>query len=138
MRRYLQIRSSRYQLLIPADGVREVLDLSEENSSAGESHGCRLWRGSSIRVVNLLKVLTGGVGSAGAALVYGNDESDQPFMLLCDEVVGLIQAADEVFKPLPQLDERVSLYFDCILPDNASGRMLLRLACDHLANMSEV
>jgi hypothetical protein len=127
MLRCLHIRSGRYHLLVHAEGVREVLDLSEDSCDHEETHGCRLWRGSSIKVLDLCKLFEDqGCCSPQAALVYGTDEAEPPLMLTCDQVIGLVQAEETSFRPLPFLEGRFGHYFDKAL-DTGTGQLLLLL-----------
>ncbi len=129
MEQYLQICSGRYRLLVAARGVREVLDLAGDRDTAQASHGYRLWRGAGISVIDLRALLAGEtVGEPPlVALVYEADATAPPVMLLCDEVVGLIQAEETSFRALPVVEERLGHYFDKVLPEARTGRILLRL-----------
>lgn len=130
MQQYLQILSGRYLLLVEANGVLEVLDLSEVQREGGTSHGYRLWRGTSLHVIDLQTLLPDDSTTAKqpqAALVYGAAGIEPPVMVLCDRVVGLTQADEASFRPLPCSEARLNRYIDRILLDTVSDQMLLRL-----------
>lgn len=129
MMRYLHICCGRFHLLIQAEGVLEVLDLVDEQENAGnEAHGCRLWRGSSIRVVHLRNLLEEAFehNPPQAALIYSAENAESPIMLTCDQVIGLVQAEESAFCSLPYFEGELGRYFDKALSVPATGRLLLR------------
>ena len=87
---YLHIVCLPYHLLVDARHVREVLE--SEVANARNIHGCCLWHGNSVRVLDL-RVTLGETAPPlpHGGLVYAESETDG-IMLLCDKVLGLVQA----------------------------------------------
>ena len=121
---YLHRECLQYHLLLDAQHVREVLEL--EASGEGYVHGCHLWRGSTVQVLDLRTVLGETKPSLPrAGVVYG--ENDPPLMLLCDGIFGLVQSDDTALKKLPHSAGPIAHLVDAVLPDANTGRLLFHL-----------
>jgi hypothetical protein len=125
MTSYLHIACRPYHLLVDARHVLEVLEL--EAADVGNLNGCRLWRGSSVRVVDL-RVLLGETAPSPphGGVVYAESETDS-IMLLCDTVVGLLQSDATSFRKLPHSARSIAHLVDALLPDAATGQLLFHL-----------
>lgn len=125
MTHYLHLASLRYHFLVDALHIHEVL---EPDAAAGRLQPGRvLWRGSSIPVLDLRKML----GEADPppprwALIYGEDTAP-PAMLLCDRVFGLLKAGEADFRHLPPAAGGIVRFADSVLPNSATGRLFFHL-----------
>ncbi len=120
----LHIACLQYHLLLDAQHVREVLEL--DAADEGYVHGCRLWRGGTVQVLDLRTVLGEPEPSLPrAGLVYG--EHDPPLLLLCDSVLGLVQSDETAFRKLPYSAGPITDLVDAVVPDAATGRLLFHL-----------
>lgn len=127
---YLKLRAGCHHLLVDAGQVREVLDIDPEGAGDGDrTHGCRLWRGAGIRVLDLRRILEAATPlPPRSALVYGEGETGASVMFLCDQILGLTSAEESAFCMLPPSSGRLADMFDRLLPEPSSDRLLLRLS----------
>ena len=124
MTSYLHIACLPYHLLLDAQYVREVLEL--DDADEGSVQGCRLWRGSTVQLLDLRTVLGQSEPSLPrTGLVYG--ENNPPLMLLCDRVFGLVACDETAFKKLPRSAGAVAHLVDAVMPVAATGQMLYHL-----------
>lgn len=133
---HLRICVSRFHLLVDTCHVREVLEVAGEGSDAAmQRHGRRLWRGNSLRALDLRRLLDDAdPPPAHAALVYAENGNEAPVVLLCDQVIGLVRAPEASFCEIPPLMGRIKDFFDRLVPDPVSGRLLLCLKPGILQN----
>jgi len=122
----LHILSGQYHLLVDVQHVREVLETDGVIES--HIHGCRLWRGASIAVLDLRNFL----GEPDpppplAALVYEESETGKPVMLLFDRILGLLRCDGASFLGVPQSSGRITEYVDGITKEPATGQLLFHL-----------
>ena len=119
----LYIASLQYHLLVDIRHVWEVLEIDINNVTI--MHDCRFWRGNSLRVHDLRRMLGELKPSpARIGVVYGENESDQPVMLLCDKVFGIVHHNESARLSLPHESGQITDIVDSVLPDPATGQLL--------------
>ena len=125
MTSYLHIACLPHHLLIDARHVLEVLE--PEAAGTLNVHGCRLWRGRSVTVLDL-RIMFGETAPPPpqGGMVCAEGEADG-IMLLCDRVLGLVQADEAAFKKLPHPIGQMAELVDAVLPVTATGQLLFHL-----------
>ena len=123
---FLHIAVMQYHLLVNSVHIREVVELDGED--ADPHHGRRFWRGDSIATLDL-RVMLGATAPLPplGALVYEENSADAPLMLLCDSVLGLMQADSAAFKNMPRSSGHIARFVDAVLPDSSTRQLLFRL-----------
>ena len=139
MKNYLHFSCGKYEFLLIAHCVLEV-GFNSQSSCSKESGGdnkegesnknFRLWRDSTLPVINLAKFLQLNSFENSYQLVIENaeDSQDSDSMIIdVDDVHGLLNISDEDFvdftKPADELDDFIDLAY--IQP--SSGKCLLRI-----------
>jgi chemotaxis signal transduction protein len=126
MMNFLHIAVAQYHLLVNTTHIREVVELDQDDDNP--LHGCRMWRGTSIATLDLRLML--GVMAPlppNGSLVYEENESDVPILLLCDRVFGLVRAEEADFKIVSRSLGRIAHFIDAVLPDSSSRKLFFRL-----------
>ena len=122
----LYITSLQYHLLVDIHHVREVLELDDMTDE--NLHGSLFWRGSSVPVRDLRKMMGEPLPQPPRiGVVYGENDDKQPVMLLCDKVYGILRCEESGRLAFPEDSGRVSECADSILAHPKTGQLLFHL-----------
>ena len=127
MKQYLHVRAGPYQMLLDAEGIHEILDLSDKDSEAA---GHRDWRGRVLTSVNgrtLLGLKDNVLPLLHAGVVYSSGDEDTLIMFELDKVERLRLAEEGCLLRLPYVPEQASRLFDGVLHDKISGAQIYHL-----------
>jgi len=130
----LQVRIGPYRMLLDAEGIHEILEISSDNAGSTEH---RDWRGQVLIAVNgrqLLGLKDSALPAVHAGVVYSAvADSAALVMLEADGVDRLRQVELSDLSHLPALPESVTRLFDCVLSDAGVQYYHLRRPLDLLA-----
>jgi|GEM_PF-722945 hypothetical protein len=127
MRQYLHVSAGPYPLLLDAEGIHEILDLSHDHA---DTAGHRDWRGQVLTTINirtLLGMKDDTLPLAHAGVVYSVEAGEPPVMLEMDKVERLRLVDDSSLVRLPRVPDAASGLFDCVLPDKNRGLQIYHL-----------
>jgi len=128
MSQYLHVRAGPYQMLLDAEGVHEILELSGEDDGGASGH--RGWRGRVLTSINgrtLLGLDDHVLPRVHPGVVYSAGEDETPVMLELDGVERLRSADGNNLSALPRVPEQAFLLFDGVLSDKGMGAQLYHL-----------
>jgi chemotaxis signal transduction protein len=126
MRQYLQVHVGPYQLLLDAQGIHEILELSGQ----GEVSGYRDWRGKLLVPMNsrrLLGLKKDIFPAVYAGVVYSFSDDSEPVMFEFDRVERLRQVEENDLSTLPFIPKFAAQLFDLVYSDATLGVQLYHL-----------
>lgn len=121
MSNWLQFRCGEFPLLLPAEAVLDIA----RNQGGDDAAGRRVWRASSLPVVDMPARLGCSGGEHAIAIVVGDAQSAHALCVV-DDVIGMREIDEAGITPVDDFNETLAGWFAGVSPD-VQGRCLLCL-----------